>query len=615
MCGIAGYVDLCRDLTHDLDAAIAMRRELTHRGPDAEGLWQSQHAVLAHRRLVVVDPAGGAQPMVRRHQGRTCALVYNGELYNTPEVRRALEARGHRFTGYSDTEALLLAYLEWGSRCLDRLNGIFAFAIWDETERRLFMARDRLGVKPLFYARQGSLLVFGSELKAVLAHPAVPAEVDATGLGEIFAVGPARTPGCGVFRGVEELRAGCSLEHGPQGTRVRRYWALESRPHPDDLETTTERVRELLEDTVARQLVADVPVCTLLSGGLDSSAVTVLASASFRERGQGPLHTWSIDYEGNDENFRPNRFQPDADAPWVKRVAELAGTTHHYVTLTTGDLVRALHRSLAANDLPGMADVDSSLLLFCEQIKGEATVALSGEAADEVFGGYPWFRDQAALSADTFPWTRSTEERAALLAPEIRRQVRPVEYVRDRYHEALAEVPVLAGEDPAAARLREVSYLNITRFMPTLLDRKDRMSMAVGLEVRVPYCDHRLVEYVWNIPWELKAWNNREKGLLRRALRGLLPDDVLWRPKSPYPKTHNPAYLRAVREWFRGIIADPASPICSLLDLKQARDLARGDGSALGTAWFGQLMAGPQLFAYLSLIDEWLRKYRVRVVL
>ncbi|NLG68911.1 MAG: asparagine synthase (glutamine-hydrolyzing) [Firmicutes bacterium] len=625
MCGVAGWVDFGRDLTGLREQVEAMGATLACRGPDACGLWVSPHAVLAHRRLVVLDPQGGQQPMARDRDGRRYVIVYNGELYNTDEIRAELASRGWRFRGYSDTEALLLAYVEWGPACLARFNGIFAFAIWDEASRRLFMARDRLGVKPLFYAEREGGLLFGSELKALLAHPLVPPEVDAEGLAEVLVMGPARTPGHGVFRGVHELKPGWWLSfepdvpvgssgpvRQPQGRLVcRRYWALESRPHPDDLRTTVATVRGLLEDSVRRQLISDVPVCTLLSGGLDSSGISALAARVYRERAMPPLRTFSVDYEDNDRHFRSSEFQPDADGPWVQRVSAWLGTVHRRVLIGAEALVEALDQAVVARDLPGMADIDASLLLFAREVKREATVALSGECADEVFGGYPWFWREEDLRADAFPWTRRLDARLRLLAADVAEAIQPRLYLERRYREALEEVPRLAGEPPDQARLREVAYLSLTRFMPTLLDRKDRMTMAVGLEARVPYCDHRLVEYVWNVPWSMKTCDGQPKGLLRRALAGVLPDDVLARRKSPYPKTHHPAYAAAVRRRLQQVLADPASPLLPLVDMGQVRALTEGDGRALDVPWYGQLMTGPQMMAYLVQLDTWLRRYRV----
>ncbi|MDA8096896.1 MAG: asparagine synthase (glutamine-hydrolyzing) [Desulforudis sp.] len=613
MCGITGWIDWDDDLTGRRPILDAMTETLSARGPDASGAWISRHAALGHRRLVVVDPAGGGQPMVRRRGEREYVLVYNGELYNTPDLHRELKARGYTFQGHSDTEALLLAFIEWGPDCLERLNGIFAFAVWSEADQRLFMVRDRMGVKPLFYTERGNAFLFGSELKALLAHPLVPPEVDAEGLAEVFLIGPARTPGHGVFRGVSELRPGYCLFYDRKGLRLHRYWTLESKPHTDDLKITAEKVRALFQDSVERQMVADVPVCTLLSGGLDSTAITTYAAGIYKQRGLGPLHTYSIDYVDNDKYFHPHTYQPDSDATWVEFVSGWLESHHHQVLIDTPNLVEALNPAVLARDLPGMADVDSSLLLFCRKIKKQSTVALSGECADEVFGGYPWFHREEDLAAGTFPWSKSVRSRMSLLSPELAGRLKPEEYVSQRYHDTLAEVPRLTGEPCEEACRREMFYLNMVWFMQTLLDRKDRMSMATGLEVRVPFCDHWLVEYVWNIPWEMKTYNDREKGILRLALQDVLPREIIERRKSPYPKTHNPGYLAAVQVNLQRILDDPNSPLLPLIDTNLVSALVRTDGSSFGPAWFGQLMAGPQLFAYLAQVDTWLRKYRVKI--
>lgn len=614
MCGIAGWVDWERDLTQERATVEAMGETLVCRGPDADGAWISKSAAFAHRRLIVVDPDGGAQPMTRRLGDWTYTLTYNGELYNTEDLRKELLERGHHFQSYSDTEVLLLAYVEWGPRCVERFNGIFAFAIWDEKKQTLFLARDRLGVKPLFYARKGQSLVFGSEIKAVLAHPMVSRRIETDGLAEIFAIGPARTPGHGIFKDIVELRAGYSLLATAEGNRTFQYWKLESHPHEDDLETTTRRVRELLVDTVQRQLVSDVPVCTFLSGGLDSSAVSAIASQAFAEAGKDALHTYSIDFVDMEKHFQANNFQTSLDGPWAKKVSEYLDTIHHPVVFSMEELVQHLLTPLGYRDTPGMADIDTSLMLFCQEVKQGATVALSGEAADEVFGGYPWFHREESLKANTFPWSLQLHERMNIMSAELKGLTQPEKYVARRYEEALAEVPKLTGESGKDARIREISYLSITRFLPTLLDRKDRMSMSTGLEVRVPFCDHRLVEYVFNIPWEIKTTGNQSKGILRRAMKGFLPDDVLNRRKSPYPSSPDPKYLAATRQHALEVLANTSSPLRSLVDEPAVHQLAKDSyNPAEHRPWFGQIMAAPQMFHYLLQTDAWLREYRVEL--
>lgn len=614
MCGITGWVDWDRDLAREGDVLAAMTDTLALRGPDDSGFYLTQHAALGHRRLSVVDPAGGQQPMLRRRGEHTCVIVYNGELYNTAGLRWDLMARGHAFTTTSDTEVLLKAYIEWGAACTERLNGIFAFAIWDEARQRLFLARDRLGVKPLFYTRLRGGLLFASEIKALLAHPEVNAELDDEGLAEIFMLGPARTPGHGVFRGLAELRPGCAAVFDRQGLALSTYWELASQPHEQDFPATVAMVRDIFQDAVKRQLVSDVPLCTLLSGGLDSSAITAVAAGAYREEGR-VLDTFSVEYVDNDKFFAAHSFQPNRDAPWVQRVAEHFATCHHEILLDTPELAGALRPAARARDLPGMADIDTSLYLFSREVKKGATVGLSGECADEVFGGYPWFYRPEMIAADTFPWSPRPEERLRWLSAPLRENTLLRNYPRERYREAIAAVPRLAGEADEAARMREIFHLSLFRWMPTLLDRKDRMSMAFGLELRVPFCDHRLVEYVWNIPWEIKNYQNREKGLLRHALAGVLPDDVLWRRKSPYPKTHNPSFLAAVKDKLLTILADPASPLLPLVDASWLRAFAASDAATSPYPWFGQLMGGPQLMAYLVQVDAWLRDNKVRIIL
>lgn len=627
MCGIVGLVDWKRDLTLQKEVLVRMTQMLIPRGPDAEGYWLSPRAAFGHRRLVVVDPQGGRQPMTRTRGEHTFTLIYNGELYNTPEIRQELLSRGCHFEGHSDTEVILLSYLEWGPSCVERLNGIFAFGIWDSKEQRLFVARDRLGVKPLFYSEKMGSLVFSSELKALLKHPDISPIIGREGLSEVFLVGPARTPGVGIYEGISELKPGHVLFYSADGLQIRRYWALPNNPHEDDLETTTAKIRDLFLDTVKGQLVSDVPIGTLLSGGLDSSAITAIAAEALAQKGEGPLPTFSVNYKENDKYFRPNDFQPDGDGPWIKRVSHFYGTQHTNYAFDTPELVEALRSATLARDLPGMADVDASLLLFSREIKRKVTVGLSGECADEVFGGYPWFHRQDALDAQTFPWALHLENRLQVLSPELIERLQPYDYLKRRYEEALAEIPELPGSSSVIpqgsrtandlqreARIREISYLTLTRFMPTLLDRKDRMTMATGLEVRVPFCDHRLVEYAWNIPWEMKALEGREKGLLRRALTGILPDDVLWRRKSPYPKTHHPSYLITVRSWLGEILDDRTSPLLPFLNLPALRDLMMvSDTIPSGRPWFGQLMDIPQLFAYLIQVNFWLQENNISI--
>lgn len=612
MCGITGWIDWEQDLSAQQPLLEQMACTLRERGPDREGYWLSPRAALAHRRLIVIDPVGGKQPMIYTQGDNTYAMTYNGELYNFRELREELRTLHHTFHTQSDTEVLLHAYLEWGEECVKRFNGIFAFAIWDEVRQSLFMARDHLGVKPLFYAQIGSSILFGSEIKALLAHPLVKPVLDDEGLSAIFV--SLFMSGGGIFRDIRELHAGWCITFTREHTHLRPYWRLVSKPHIDDLNTTADRVRSLLSDTVKRQLIADVPVVTLLSGGLDSSGVTSLAARDFARKHR-QLDTYAINYANSEEHFKGNAMRPSIDRPYVEQMADYLDTNHHDVIVSTDDLVENLLVPMRAHDRPKMGQIETSLYLLFKVIKQNATVALSGESADEVFGGYPWFHQEQVINAPTFPWlaarlgsTSSNQfmnSHASFLSPDLAQRLQPRQRIQQLYQDALAEVPRLEGEAPRDARMREIFYLNLTRFLPLLLDRKDRMSMATGLEVRVPFCDYRLVEYVWNIPWEMKSVDHIEKGILRRAFNGLLPDEVRMRRKSAYPTSFDPAYTQAVRRWTLSILNDANAPIRPLIDREAVRKLAEHpDESVRGeNAYF--------LFDYLIQANAWLQEYHV----
>lgn len=610
MCGIAGWVNLNTNIENERGILFKMTDTLKKRGPDDSGFYFSKHALLGHRRLVVVDPEGGAQPMTRKIGNSTYTIVYNGELYNTEDVRKTLKDNGFSFSSYSDTEVLLVAYIFWGEECVKHINGIYAFGVWSEKDQKLFLARDPLGVKPLFYTIKDNSIIFGSEIKTLLAHPKVEPILDKQGLTELFGFGPARPLGSGILKNISELPPAFSLSYSKEGIKTKEYWKLSAKAHDENLSTTSQHLRSLLVDSIERQLIADVPVCAFLSGGLDSSIISALASSYFKKNNLSNLNTYYIDYVDNKKFFKPTDFQPNSDADWAYKMVDYIGSNHHNIIIDTPELTSALTDAVIANDLPGMADVDSSLFLFCKEVRKNATVALSGECADELFGGYPWYTREEDINSTTFPWSKSVSDRKNILSKDL--QGLPLEeYVQEKYDESLRQVPRLQGESEREHRMRELYYLNIKWFMTTLLSRKDRMSMASGLEVRVPFADYRLVEYAYNIPMDMKYYKGREKGLLREALTGLLPEDVLWRKKSPYPKTHNPSYTIAVQKWMDSILKDKSSPILQIINSEKVQEIVNSGGKAYGKPWFGQLMAGPQLIAYLIQVNTWLKEYNV----
>ncbi|MBR0088660.1 MAG: asparagine synthase (glutamine-hydrolyzing), partial [Clostridia bacterium] len=523
MCGICGFINfktnLIKNETENRNIAHRMAKKIRHRGPDSWGEWVGEHAAFSHSRLAVIDVERGKQPMKRTVMGHEFVITYNGELYNTKELKDDLISYGYEFETASDTEVLLYSYIHYGEKCAERLNGIYAFVIWDSMRQRIFACRDRFGVKPFFYTQTGDTTVFASELKALFEYPGIEAVLDNTGLCELLALSPARTQGNGVFKDISELRPARYMVIDRRGTRIKQYWSLKSHAHPDTYEDTIARTRSLVLDTVRRQLVSDVPIATFLSGGLDSSVITAIGAMEMKQRGKR-LSTYSFDYEDNAKYFKASHFQPDSDTKWVPRMVEEFDTNHTYLVCPNHVLTELLEEALLAKDLPGMADVDASLLYFCREVKKNHTVVLSGECSDEIFGGYPWFREKKAFETAAFPWCYDLSLRNNILLDTVRDELDLDGYSRKRYEESIAETPTFDGDSAEEARRREISYLNINWFMTNLLDRKDRMSMASGLEVRVPFCDHRLVEYVWNIPWEMKNKNNVSKNVLREAAYG-----------------------------------------------------------------------------------------------
>lgn len=602
MCGIAGMIGEIPSR----QVLEQMQNTMRRRGPDQEGIWVKHGTALLHNRLAVIDIEGGRQPMRREH----AVIVYNGELYNTAEVRTDLAKQGYVFPTHSDTEVVLTAYLAWGEACLERLNGIYAFAVWDMQKQELFFARDRIGVKPFFFTEKNGTFLFASEIKTLLAHPDISAEIDRSGISELVLLGPGRTPGCGVLRGMREVPAGwCGTYSQKNGLQLRQYWHLEDKEHTDSQQETIETVRRLVIDAIQRQLVSDVPLCTFLSGGLDSSIISAVASQQYAREGK-QLETVSVTYRDNAKYFQASHFQPNSDDSYIGKMNDAIGANNHLIVIDTPQLVRALFEAVEARDLPGMADVDASLLLFCREIKKIGTVALSGECADEIFGGYPWYRDADIRRKAGFPWAQSTQYRASFLTQEWQQQIDAEAFVDQKYRQTIAEVLPNGVRGKDDRRIREMTRLNFAWFMQTLLVRKDTMSMFSGLEVRVPFCDHRIAEYLYNVPWSMKDLHGREKGLLREAVKGIVPEEIRVRKKSPYPKTHNPAYMRAVSNLLRQVLDEGTSPMFDLIRRDALEQLLT---ETRAQPWYGQLMQTPQTIAYFLQLHHWMRLYHVTI--
>lgn len=603
MCGIAGILSENIDLRQERPLIEKISRSLKQRGPDGAGAYIEPGVALIHRRLAVIDVENGAQPM----SFGKYVIVYNGELYNTDEVRKELEGFGYSFDTHCDTEVVLKAFHKWQADSVKRLNGIFAYAVYDKEDRELFVFRDRIGVKPLFYSVKKGMFAFASRIESLLCIPEIRPVVDEEGLNEIFMLGPAKTIGKAIFKEIKELAPASCIRYKNGTVQIKEYWKLRAEKNEESIGDALEHTHELVTDSIKRQLVSDVPLATFLSGGLDSSIISAIAADVYRESGK-VLSTYSVDYADNDKYFRKSLFQPNKDSDYIGLVSDYIGSVHHNIVLDNGEVADALARAAQARGVPGFADVDSSLLLFCHEVKKNFTVCLSGECADEIFGGYPWYHRQEILFEECFPWSRSTQVRQSILCDGFLKNGE--EYAHTAYENTLKRTDYLDGESRFERRMREMFVLNLDWFMQTLLTRKDAMSMESSLEVRVPFCDYRLVEYAYNMPWEIKSLDGREKGILRKAFEHQLPYDIVWRKKSPYPKSHNPLYFDAVCSLIGTALADKTTPLWDMVDKNAVRNIM-ANPDFLEEPWYGQLMRGPQILAYIYQIYVWIKKNNV----
>lgn len=604
MCGIAGILSSNIDLRQENEMLWRMSNSLKMRGPDARGEYITQDAVLIHRRLAVIDPENGKQPM----RFGKYIIVYNGEIYNTDEIRRELRFHGYIFETSCDTEVVLKSFHLWKEKCGEKLNGIFAFAIYNMDSRELFLCRDRIGVKPLFYSAKQDLFAFASKTDTLLQVKGIEPICDENGLNEIFMLGPAKTMGKTYYKDIDEVKPGEYIYYQSGKIKKGRYWSLRASEFTDSLKQAQEKTHFLVTDAIRRQLVSDVPICTFLSGGLDSSIISKVAFDYMTECGE-ILNTYSVDYEDNDRYFESSLFQPNKDSDYISLISDYIDSDHHNIVLNNIDVADALVESTFARGCPGFTDIDSSLLLFCKEIVKNHKVALSGECADEIFGGYPWYHRKEILFEDTFPWSRTTNVRKSILADGFLKN--GDEYVRNAYETTIKRTEFLDSDSPQEKRMREMFVLNMDWFMQTLLTRKDAMSMETSLEVRVPFCDYRIVEYAYNMSWEIKSYNSREKGILRKAFENELPEAIAWRKKSPYPKTFNPEYVQAVSKMALAVLDDKTSPLNEMLNKKSILSLIENPNS-LSEPWYGQLMRGPQVLAYIVQIYAWIRKYNIQ---
>lgn len=599
MCGITGWMNKNENLRNKKRIIKKMTKTLKYRGPDSTGYFISDDVLLGHKRLAIIDPEKGKQPMKYDNY----VIVYNGEIYNTDSIRKKLIKKGYSFNTTSDTEVILKGYACYKEKIVEKLEGIFAFAIYDGKD--LFLARDRLGVKPLFYTQIDGNFLFASEIKALLKNDLVQPIIDKESLQELLGLGPSKIPGSGIFKGIKELRAAHYLTYKAGIIDIKRYWNVKDKKFDDTFEVCSTKVRIMLMDSIKRQMVSDVGISTFLSGGLDSSIITAVVSNELKKQNQ-VLDTYSIDYEDNDKYFKANKFQVSKDKKFIDIMKNAFKTNHTYEVISQRKLAKTLKESVIARDYPGMADIDSSLFWFSKQIRKEHKVILSGECADEIFGGYPWFYRKEIRERENFPWIDSLDERISLIKKDLAQKLDLKNFVKEKCELTLSEINVSDDEN-----LKKLFYLNMTWFMPTLLDRKDRMTMRASLEARVPFADTKLIEYLWNVPWEYKYRNNQEKGLLRHAFKNILPKEIIDRKKNPYPKTHNPKYTKIMIKLLKKRLKNKKSVLYKIFDYDKLMNLIETGGESFKTPWFGQLMTGPELLAYLYQFDIWAVKYKI----
>ena len=597
MCGITGWYK--NNITKkDIKTIKKMTKTLKYRGPDQKGYYIDKNILLGHRRLSIIDLKNGTQPMT--YKGYT--IVYNGELYNTNEIKNKLKDK-YKFKTTSDTEVLLIGYIEYKEKILDMIEGIYAFAIYKDD--KIFLARDRVGVKPLFYTKIKDNFLFASEIKALLKNKLVKPIIDKKSLQELLSLSPSRIPGSGVFKGIEELRPGHYMIYEKGKIKIKRYWNIKEEKNKDTYEEAKIKINKLLTDSIERQMISDVDIACLLSGGLDSSIITaIVAKNKLKE-----LDTYSIDYEDNEKYFQKTKFTVSRDNEFIDLMSKTFKTKHHYKVIKQKVLAKYLKEATIARDLPGMADIDSSLLWFSKQIRKKHKVILSGECADEIFGGYPWFYREEVRNREYFPWLDSIEQRELLLKQDLKEKLKLKEFMGKEYEKILKEVPQTKNKKEQI--YKNLFYLNMTYFMPTLLERKDRMTMRAQVEARVPFADTKLIEYLWNIPWEYKYKNNQEKAILRDAYKNILPQEIASRKKNPYPKTHNPKYAKIITKMLKKRLKNKKSILHKLFDEKALKKLIETEGKSFETPWFGQLMTGPQLLAFLYQLDIWAKKYKI----
>lgn len=622
MSSIAGFFHPFYNYSKEKDACEQklkhLSRILLHRGPSEQHFYYSTHACLNHNYLFSGQSTNPNDdffyetlPATKKFKQSFYTIAYDGTIWNLPELAKDLQQENVLTQGLSEAELLICAYLQYGPSFVKKLNGGFSIVLLDERKNQLLLFRDPLGIKPLFYTFFDKTLIFASEPKGLLSFPNITPTLKLEGLEEIFSLGPARTPGSAVFDNMYELKAGHFLSYSEQHLFDERYFQFPTQPCHDSYEEALAHVKELVTDSVRTQMCGNAPLGAFLSGGLDSSVVSSICA---KELSPMPLSTYSFDFQDSAKHFQANHFQPSLDAPYVQEMVDYLGTDHTSFECTSQTQFRYLSASVAAHDLPCMADVDASLLYFCHLASKHCNIVLTGECADELFCGYPWYHEENLYRSGTFPWAVDSSPRSLLLRDDFLKKLEIPVFLEASYKKAFLEFQPTSDADDDGVLHQKTYFLTLRWFMQTLLNRMDRAAAQTGLDARVPFADLRLANYLFTVPYAYKTKNGEVKHLLREAFSDLLPESVCRRKKSPYPKTYDPSYEALLAARLRTILSDSNSPLLEFVDRKKVLNFCQNPKD-YGAPWYGQLMAGPQLMAYYIQIDEWLQKYQIKISL
>ncbi|WP_406841550.1 asparagine synthetase B family protein (plasmid) [Streptomyces sp. AHU1] len=595
MSGLLGWFDPDLDVRREGQTAMALMMDASSRGEGEAATWAGPELVLGLTGSALCGPA------ITERAGQAIVAVCDGYVVGADTTVKPPVPPGGVC---AQSAAVLNAYLSGGLAAVTRLDGVFAFVLWDGRTRELLLGRDRLGIKPLSWTEVADGVVFASEVAALAAHPRLEAELDADGLCALLT--QLRTPGHGVLRGVREVLPGTVVICSAGRRETRSYWSLRAAPHELDLPTTVGRVREILEDAVARDL-RDIPPAVLLSGGLDSSVLTGLVA---RSPGGPAPRTFTVVF-GKTAIAVPDR-------PYAQEVAEFWKCDHEEIVLRAEELTTPTARalSLAAKDYPTpFGDKNITPYLFSRRIAEGTPTVLSGEGADAMFGGLGGHIDESRVLT-SFPWIERARKfglphglGTGLFRQDVLGRLDVTGHTDRMFREALTEVPSLPGDTPVDRLARQVDYLTTTRLLEQTVLHSERLGAAAGLHVRFPFADHRLYAFLYNVPARMKSFDGREKSLLRAIADDLVPSSVLTRSKVPYPITYDKTYKAALVIRLRDLLDDRSAPVLPLLDRSRAAAYIEDPKLLDRGGWLGRADVEQVLQ-----LDAWLRRLRVRMV-